>query len=245
VHPAGRLARCSSTAPFSEGKPVKPLTEEHLAIFRRHMVEVIDIHFELLGDEIGRSRLGENLRSALLKVPRHLFAPLELAAIAYQDAPLPIGFSKTISQPFIAALMIDLLDVGPEDAVLEVGTGFGYQAAILAELSRHVWSVEVVEEFVEIAQSRMDALGHGNVTLRVGDGARGWPDEGPFDKILVTAATGEVPPRLLEQLRPGGRLVIPLGSEDAQQISLIEMDPDREIRVHGVLPAKFTRLETV
>lgn len=224
---------------------MKPLTEEHLAIFRRHMVEVVDVHFDLLGDEIGRTRMGERLRNALLKVPRHLFAPLELAAIAYQDAPLPIGFSKTISQPFIAALMIDLLDVRADDAVLEVGTGFGYQAALLGELARHVWSVDVVEEFNEIAQSRMDALGYGNVSLRVGDGARGWPDEGPFDKILVTAAARELPPRLLEQLRPGGRLVIPLGEDDAQLITLVYKGTDRLITTEGILPAKFTRLETV
>lgn len=224
---------------------MKPLTEEHLAIFRRHMVEVVDVHFDLLGDEIGRTRMGERLRNALLKVPRHLFAPLELAAIAYQDAPLPIGFSKTISQPFIAALMIDLLDVRADDAVFEVGTGFGYQAAVLGELARHVWSVDVVEEFNEIAQSRMDALGYGNVSLRVGDGARGWPDEGPFDKILVTAAAREVPARLLEQLRPGGRLVIPVGEDDAQLITLVHKGTDRVITTEGVLPAKFTRLETV
>lgn len=224
---------------------MKPLTEEHLAIFRRHMVEVVDVHFDLLSDEIGRPRMGERLRSALLKVPRHLFAPLELAAVAYQDAPLPIGFNKTISQPFIAALMIDLLDVQARDTVLEVGTGFGYQAALLAELAHQVWSVEVVEEFVEIAQSRMDALGYGNVTLRVGDGARGWQDVAPFDKILVTAAAREVPRALLDQLRPGGRLIIPLGDEDAQQISLIEKDVDREVTTREIMPARFTRLETV
>lgn len=224
---------------------MKPLTEEHLAIFRRHMVEVIDVHFDLLSEETGRSRMGERLRSALLKVPRHLFAPLELAAIAYQDAPLPIGFNKTISQPFIAALMIDLLDVQPTDAVLEVGTGFGYQAALLAELSSRVWSVEIVEEFVEIAQSRMDALGYGNVALRVGDGARGWADAAPFDKIVVTAAAREPPQRLLDQLRPGGRLVIPLGDEDQQQISLIRKDADRDVTIQEIMPARFTRLETV
>lgn len=224
---------------------MKPLTEEHLAIFRRHMVEVIDVHFDLLSEEIGRPRMGGRLRTALLKVPRHLFAPIELAAAAYQDTPLPIGFNKTISQPFIAALMLDLLDVQPEDMVLEVGTGLGYQAAVLAELAEHVWSVEVVEEFVEIAQSRMDALGHDNVTLRVGDGARGWPDEGPFDKILVTAAASDVPDKLLEQLSPGGRLVMPIGGEEAQFISLIEKDDDGGITTRRIMPAKFTRLETV
>lgn len=224
---------------------MKPLTEEHLAIFRRHMVEVIAVHFDLLSEEIGRSWMDERLRSVLLKVPRHLFAPLELAAIAYHDGPLPIGFNKTISQPFIAALMIDLLDIQADDAVLEVGSGFGYQAAVLAQLSRHVWSVEVVEEFVEIAEARMAALGYSNVTLRVGDGARGWPDAARFSKILVTAAAAEVPKPLLDQLSTGGRLVMPLGGEEAQQISLIEKQADGDVTIRGIIPAKFTRLETV
>jgi protein-L-isoaspartate(D-aspartate) O-methyltransferase len=224
---------------------MKPLTEDHLAIFRRHMVEVIDVQFDLLSEEIGKSRMGDRLRSALLKVPRHLFVPSELAALAYQDRPLPIGFDKTVSQPFIAALMIDLLDVQVDDAVLEVGTGLGYQAALLAELCRHVWSIEVVEEFVEAAQVRMAALGYGNVTLRVGDGTRGWEDAAPFDKIMVTAMASEPPPRLLEQLAPGGRLVMPMGEDDAQQISVIEKHEDGSLTTRKVMPARFTRLETV
>jgi protein-L-isoaspartate(D-aspartate) O-methyltransferase len=223
---------------------MKPLTERHLEIFRRHMVEVIDVQFDLLSEEIGRSQVGERLRSALLKVPRHLFVPSELAALAYQDRPLPIGFDKTISQPFIAALMIDLLDVQAEDSVLEIGTGLGYQAAVLADLSRHVWSVEIVEEFVELAQVRMDALGYGNATLRVGDGVRGWADAAPFDKILVTAAAREPPARLLDQLSPGGRLVMPLGDVEAQQICLIEKHVDGNVTTLKTIPAKFTLLET-
>ena len=223
---------------------MKSLAEHHLAIFRRHMVEVIDVQFDLLSEEIGRPRMGKRLRSALLEVPRHQFVPFELASHAYQDRPLPIGFDKTISQPFIAALMIDLLDVQVEDVVLEVGTGYGYQAAVMAELARHVWSVEVVEEFVELAQARMDALSYSNVTLRVGDGVRGWEDAGPFDKILVTAAAGEPPARLLDQLRPGGRLVMPLGDADAQKICLIEKHADGTTTTLATIPAKFTLLET-
>jgi protein-L-isoaspartate(D-aspartate) O-methyltransferase len=224
---------------------MKPLTEKHLAIFRRHMVEVIDIEFDLLSEETGRPRIGDRLRTALLKVPRHLFAPLELAAVAYRDTPLPIGFNKTISQPFIAALLIDLLDVEPSDSILEVGTGLGYQAALLAELAGHVWSVEVVEEFIEVAQSRMDALDYANVTLRIGDGSRGWPDAAPFDKILVTAAAEEAPQALLHQLKAGGKLVIPLGGDEAQQITLFEKDADGEVTAREIMPAKFTQLETV
>lgn len=224
---------------------MKPLTDKHLAIFRRHMVEVIDVEFDLLSEEIGRSRMGDRLRSVLLSVPRHLFVPLELASIAHQDTPLPIGFNKTISQPFIAALMIDLLDIQTEDKVLEVGTGLGYQAAILAELAHHVWSVEVVEEFVEVAQERMTALGYSNVTLRVGDGTRGWAETAPFEKILVTASAGAVPDRLLDQLRPGGLLVMPLGDDQVQHISLIEKRTGGDILTQEIIAATFTRLETV
>lgn len=223
---------------------MKPLTEEHLAIFRRHMVETIDVHFDLLDEEIGKPRMGERLRAAMLKVPRHLFAPLQLAAAAYQDAPLPLGFDKTISQPFIAALMMDLLDVREDDTVLEVGSGLGYQAAVLAELARHVWSVEIVEEFAEIAQERFAALGYGNVTLRVGDGTRGWPDAAPFSKILVTAAAPEVPERLLEELSPGGRLVMPLGGPDAQRISVVTKHEDGSVTTQAIIPARFTALES-
>lgn len=223
---------------------MKPLTEAHLAIFRRHMVEVIDIHFDLMSDEIGKSEVGERLRTTLLKVPRHHFVPHELILAAYQDGPLPIGFDKTISQPFIAALMIDLLDVQADDTVLEVGTGYGYQTALLAELAQQVHSVEVVEEFVEIAETRLAALGIDNVTLRVGDGSRGWPDQAPFDKILVTAAGEEVPSQLLAQLKPGGRLVMPVGGPDAQQITLVEKSADGTAIPQAIMPARFTPLET-
>lgn len=224
---------------------MKPLTEEHLAIYRRHMVEVIDIHFDLLSDELGKSHMGDRLRAALLKVPRHVFVPRELTLAAYQDGPLPIGFDKTISQPFIAALMIDLLDVQAGDRVLEVGTGYGYQAALLAELARQVSSVDVVEEFVEMAEARLHLLGYRDVALRVGDGSRGWPDEAPFDKILVTAAGEDVPEPLAEQLEPGGRLVMPLGDADVQQITLVTKQAGGELVHRPIMPARFTPLETL
>src|SRR5579871_3891620 len=158
---------------------MKPLTEEHLAIFRRHMVDVIDIEFDLLSEEIGRERLGDAVREAFLRVPRHLFVPQQVAPFAYQNQPLPIGFDKTISQPFIAALMTDLLDIKPSDRALEVGTGLGYQTTILAELAGHVWSVEIVEEFAAIAAPHLQQLGYDNVEIRVGDGSRGWPEQAP------------------------------------------------------------------
>jgi protein-L-isoaspartate(D-aspartate) O-methyltransferase len=223
---------------------MKPVTEEHLAIFRRHMVEVIDIHFDLSSEELGRARMGERLRAALLKVPRHHFVPRELIMAAYQDGPLPIGFDKTISQPFIAALMIDSLDVAASDKVLEVGTGYGYQTALLAELARQVCSIEVVEEFVELAEARLAALRYHNVMLRIGDGCRGWHEQAPFGKILVTAAGQDVPEQLLGQLKPGGRLIMPLGNKDVQQITLIEKQSKGDLVRTALMPGRFTRLET-
>ena len=149
---------------------MKPLTEEHLAILRRHMVELIEIHFELASDEIGERALGPALRRALMQVPRHLFVPLQLAGAAYQDTPLPIGFDKTISQPFMSALMIDLLDLDAQDRVLEVGTGLGYQTAILARIVDHVWTVDIVEEFAGFAEPHLAEMGYRNVSVRVATG---------------------------------------------------------------------------
>ena len=222
---------------------MKPMTEEHLAIYRRHMVEIIDMHFNLSGDEIGKDALDSELRRALMDVPRHLFVPQSLMLMAYQDTPLPIGFDKTISQPFIGALMIDLLGVERGTRVLEVGTGFGYQAAVMAEMGAEVFSVEVVEEFAETAKARFDILGY-EIEVRVGDGTRGWPEHAPFDRILVTAAAEEPPPALIEQLEPGGRMIIPIGGHDIQQLSVIDKTGSSEIRTREIMPVRFTELET-
>src|ERR687893_63184 len=171
---------------------MKPMNESHLAILRRHMVEMIAIHADLASDEIGKAVLDEQVMAAMRKVPRHLFVPASLAPYAYQDTPLPIGFDKTISQPFIAALMLDLLEIAPGARILEIGTGLGYQAAVMAEMGGRVWSVEVVEEFAEAASDRFAALGY-QIDVRVGDGSRGWAEHAPFDGILVTAAAEEPP----------------------------------------------------
>ena len=222
---------------------MKPMTEQHLAIYRRHMVEIIDMHFDLSRDEIGKDALNSELRRALMDVPRHLFVPQSLMLMAYQDTPLPIGFDKTISQPFIGALMIDLLGVERGTRVLEVGTGFGYQAAVMAEMGAEVFSVEVVEEFAEAAKARFDILGY-EIEVRVGDGTRGWPEHAPFDRILVKAAAEEPPPALIEQLEPGGRMVIPIGGHDIQQLSVIDKTGSGEIRTREIMPVRFTDLET-
>ena len=222
---------------------MKPMTEAHLAILRRHMVEVIDMHFDLAEEEIGRDALSPALRQALLAVPRHLFVPGQLMVVSYQDTPLPIGFDKTVSQPFIGALMLELLGVGPGQKVLEVGTGLGWQAAVMAELGSDVFSVEVVEEFAQAARLRLASLDF-QVEIRVGDGSRGWSDHAPFDRILVTAAAAETPQPLVDQLAPGGRMVIPLGGKEVQQLSLVEKGQDGEVETRAVLPVRFTQLET-
>jgi protein-L-isoaspartate(D-aspartate) O-methyltransferase len=224
---------------------MKPMNESHLAILRRHMVELIAIHVDLASDEIGKVALDESVMAAMRQVPRHLFVPAPFAPYAYQDMPLPIGFDKTVSQPFIVALMADLLALQPNEAVLEIGTGLGYQAAILAQLARQVWSIEIVEEFASHAQGLLNRLGHSNVEVRVGDGSRGWREHGPFDKILVTAASEQAPPALLEQLRPGGRLVMPLGPEEVQRLTVIDKDASGRIEARTLIPVRFSRLETI
>ena len=221
---------------------MKPMTEQHLAILRRHMVEIVDMHFDLASEEIGKDTLDPGVRRALLDVPRHLFVPQQLAAVAYQDTPLPIGFDKTLSQPFIGAAMVDLLDIEPGQRILEIGTGLGFQAALMTEMGAHVWSVEIVEEFAEAAAARFAMLGH-DVAVRTGDGTRGWAEHAPFDAVLVTAAAAAPPPALVEQLRPGGRMVIPLGGQEVQQLTLVTKRDDGRLALREIMPVRFTQLE--
>ncbi len=221
---------------------MKPLTEHHLAMFRRHMVEIIDMHFDLAEEEIGKGAPDPGLRRALIDVPRHLFVPEALMLMSYQDTPLPIGFDKTVSQPFIGALMIDLLGVEAGSRILEVGTGLGYQSAVMADMGGEIFSVEVVEEFAEAAKSRFAALGYA-VAIRVGDGSRGWADHAPFDRILVTAAAPEPPAALIEQLAPRGRMVIPLGDQEVQQLSVVVKADDGAATSRSIMPVRFTQLE--
>jgi protein-L-isoaspartate(D-aspartate) O-methyltransferase len=222
---------------------MKPMGEQHLALLRRHMVEIIDLHFDLASEEIGKDALDPALRLALLRVPRHQFVPHQLAVAAYQDTPLPIGFDKTISQPFIGALMLDLLELRPGQRVLEVGTGLGWQAAVMSDLGARIWSVEIVEEFAEGARLRLAAQEQ-DVEIRVGDGSRGWSEFAPYDRILVTAAAPGPPPALAGQLVPGGRMVIPLGGKEVQQLSVVTRAADGFLGVREVLPTRFTQLET-
>jgi protein-L-isoaspartate(D-aspartate) O-methyltransferase len=209
------------------------------------MVEKVGIHCDLMGDELAKAALDERVLVAMLKVPRHLFVPAPLAHVAYEDTPLPIGFNKTISQPFITALMTDLLAPEPHETVLEIGTGLGYHAALLAELAGRVFSVEIVEEFADEANSRLHQSGYHAVEIRVGDGSRGWAEHAPYDKIMVMAATNEPPPMLLQQLKQGGRMVLPMGTDEEQVLTVIDKDSDGAIRIRESISVRFTRLETV
>jgi protein-L-isoaspartate(D-aspartate) O-methyltransferase len=226
---------------------VREMTEAHFATLRRHMVEVVAIHAELAAEAVGKAALDGRVLAAMARVPRHRFVPAPLAPLAYQDTPLPIGFGKTISQPFLVALMTDLLDPRADEAVLEVGTGLGYQTAVLARLARRVWSVEVVEEFALAAEALLRELGGGggDVAVRVGDGSRGWAEHAPFDKILVAAAAEAVPPALVAQLKPGGRMVLPLGGEEAQRLAVVDKDAAGRVASRALLPVRFGRLETM
>lgn len=188
-------------------------------------------------------RLDPEVLDALRAVPRHLFVPVSLQAQAYANRPLGIGHEQTISQPYIVALMTDLLDVGKDDVVLEVGTGSGYQAAVLATLVRHVYSIEIVDALARQASETLREGGYANVTVRAGDGYAGWPQHAPFDAIIVTAGAPRVPPRLIEQLKPGGRMVVPVGPPSStQQLMLVEKRTDGRIRKRSLGPVAFVPL---
>ena len=212
---------------------------------RRQMIETIAIHALHVGNAIGEQGLGNRVMEVMGRVARHEFVPAELRPHAYIDHPLPIGFGKTISQPFMVALMTDLLDVQASDSVLEIGTGLGYQAAVLADLAEQVYTVEIIGELALAARSRLEDLGYANVEVRLGDGSKGWPEHAPFDKVIVTAAPELVPPSLIMQLKPGGRMVVPAGLEDDQRLMLVEMDDAGNVKTREVLPVCFSPLVTI
>ncbi len=191
-------------------------------------------------DLTGRQALSRRVIDALRQVPRHAFVPDELQDRAYVNRPQPIGYGQTISQPYIVALMTDLIDPEPEDVVLEIGTGSGYQAAILARLVAQVYSLEIVAALAEKAHQRLQSLACENVEIRVGDGHLGWPEHAPYDAMMVTAAARRIPPRLIEQLKPGGTLVIPVGEPVfGQQLQVVKKDHAGRLTVREVLPVIF------
>ena len=217
--------------------------DDQFATLRREMTEQIVRHARQ-ASETGHATLSPKVLHALQTVPRHEFVPAELRAFAYVDSPLPIGFDKTTSQPFIIALMTEVLDLQPGDKVLEIGTGLGYQAAILAELAGQVYSVEIIEELAHSARRRLVERGVENVRIRVGDGSLGWPEHAPFDKVLVSAAPELIPTALLSQLESGGRMVIPAGLESAQKLIEVRKSPGGNLKTRELLAVRFSILTT-
>lgn len=189
------------------------------------------------------ARLNPEVMSALGTVPRHEFVPQKFHAVAYANRPLPVGHGQTISQPYIVALMTDLLEIDGDAVVLEVGTGSAYQAAVLAELVQRVYTMEIIEPLAIEAKKRLARLGYDNVKVKFADGYYGWPEKGPFDAVIVTAAVNHIPPSLVEQLRPGGRLVVPVGERfTVQHLLLVHKLDDGRVQVRQILPVRFVPL---
>jgi len=207
------------------------------------MLEAIRISVRDSASYTGRNELSDRVMDAMGSVPREEFVLPAYRHLAYRNTPLPIEAGQTISQPLIVALMTELLDPQPGEVMLEVGTGSGYQAAVLSLLVGHVYSVEIVEELAASAAEVLQRLDYDNVTVRAGDGYAGWPEHAPFDGIIVTAAAEHIPPPLLRQLKPGGKLVIPVGEEHGyQELLLVEVDAAGDIRKKSVLPVRFVPL---
>ena len=212
-------------------------------LMRQQMIAEIVADAVFLTAQLGKSAFAARVVEVMGKIPRHEFVPLELQPYAYINSPLPVGYGKTISQPFIVALMTDLLQLKPDDVTLEVGAGVGYQAAILSQLVDQVYSIEIIEELALDTRRRLQRLGYNNVEIGVGNGYYGWIRHAPFDKIVVTAAPDLIPPPLLAQLKPGGKMVIPTGIPDKQQLMLVEKSADGRLATREVLPVRFSELE--
>ena len=210
---------------------------------RREMIAAIRVIAEHLAAEIGKAVLDDRVLRAMAKVPRHEFVPLEVQPYAYLNRPLPIGFDKTISQPFMVAVMTDLLELKPDDVVLEIGNGLGYQSAVLAELASSVYTVEIIDELAQRAVQRLKREGYTNIEVRIGNGYFGWPKHAPFDKIIVTAAPDLIPPPLINQLKAGGRMVIPVGLPDAQELVVVDKDLNGRVKTKEIMRVLFSSLE--
>ncbi len=228
-------AAAGDTAPLPRG--------DGYAAPRQEMVRVIEKVATYAPLSPGRRGLSPGVLGVMAEVPRHAFVPEALRHKAYDDRPLPIGYGQTISQPYIVALMTDLLEVDGDDVVLEVGTGSGYQAAVLARIVKHVYTMEIVPPLADRAKGRLAAAGYANVTARTGDGYYGWPAQAPFDGIVVTAASSHIPPPLVAQLRPGAKMVIPVGAPFlVQHLVLVEKDLDGKVTTRLMLPVAFVPL---
>ena len=223
---------------------VEPATIDHPRQSERAaLLAEVEAQVGSLGRGLGFHRLSNAVRRALLEVPRHEYVPADQAALAYRNRPLPIGHGQTISQPLIVAVMTELLQVEPGDRVFELGTGSGYQAAVLSAMGTKVYSVEIVTALGERARAALDRTGHAEVRTRIGDGYHGWPEAAPFDAIIVTAAGDHIPPPLIQQLKPGGRMVLPVGSRyRTQQLVLVERDLEGRVLTRELMPVRFVPL---
>lgn len=210
---------------------------------RNRMISSIEKEVHETRFYLDKTVFDQRVMQAIAKVPRHEFVPEDQLSNAYLNQPLPIGYGQTISQPYIVALMTDLIETKPDYKVLEIGTGSAYQAAILAELVAEVYSIEIIAPLAEAAAERLTTLGYENITSRTGDGYFGWQEHAPFDAIIVTAASSHVPPPLIEQLKPGGRMVIPVGSRFmTQQLLFVEKAADSTLSTRQVMPVRFVPL---
>ena len=219
------------------------MPEEMFEKLRQQMITEIVTEAALTVGHTGRASFSERVMRVVGSMPRHEFVPVELQPYAYLNRPLPIGYEKTVSQPFIVALMTDLLAPEANDVVLEVGAGAGYQAAILAQLVKRVYTVDIIEELARGAERRLKRLGYENVEVAVANGYYGLPEHAPYDRIMVTAASDLIPPPLLAQLRPGGRMVIPTGIPDKQTLVLVEKSATGSLSTREILPVRFSELE--
>jgi protein-L-isoaspartate(D-aspartate) O-methyltransferase len=219
------------------------MSDEVFDNLRAQMMAEIATEAVLTATYTGKASFSGRVMQVIGKMPRHEFVPVELQSYAYLNRPLPIGYDKTISQPYIVALMTDLLEIEREERVLEIGAGAGYQAAILAELAHQVYSVDIIEELVQGAEKRLGRLGYTNIAFHVANGYYGWPEHAPYDKIMVTAAAELIPPALIAQLRAGGRMVIPTGIPEKQALTLVEKSQAGKVTTRDVLPVRFSELE--
>jgi protein-L-isoaspartate(D-aspartate) O-methyltransferase len=229
----------SASASFATAAP----GEDPYAVARQAMLKEIAADVRLTSESLNKEALDPRVLEAMAKVPRHELVPDALQGVAYENRPLPIGHGQTISQPYIVAVMTDLLKLEPGARALEIGTGSGYQAAIMGELAGEVYTIEIIAELGEQARRNLELLGYKNIEVRIGDGYYGWQEHAPFDAIVVTAAASHIPPPLIKQLKNGGRMVIPVGSRFmVQQLLLVEKDEAGKVTTRQILPVRFVPL---
>jgi protein-L-isoaspartate(D-aspartate) O-methyltransferase len=219
------------------------MDKDVFASMREHLIAEIEAEAMLTAAYTGKPEFSASVMQVIGRVPRHEFVPVELQPYAYLNRPLPIGFEKTVSQPYIVALMTDMLELQSDDVVLEIGSGAGYQAAIVAELAKRVYTVDLIEELAASAQRRLKRLGYHNIEVHIGNGYHGWAEHAPYDKIIVTAACDLIPVPLIGQLKAGGRMVIPTGIAEKQVLTLVEKSASGRLSTRDTLPVRFSVLD--